>query len=86
MTFVKDRPTLSTIAPVVVHSPIVISRSVHPCFFLHGYERTDIEILEWIATTTSAARRMPFVNWSLREITASFAGKTGSRSHDIKHE
>ena len=61
MTFVKDRPTLSTIAPVVAHSPIVISRSVHP-FFPHGYERIDIEILEWIATTTSAARGMPFVN------------------------
>jgi hypothetical protein len=53
--FVKNRPTLSTIAAVVVHSPIVVSGPVHPCFFPHGYERIDIEILEWI-TTTSAAR------------------------------
>ena len=61
--FVKDRPTLYTIAPVVTHSPILVSRPVHPCFFPHGYERKDIEILEWIATTTSAARgSMPFVN------------------------
>jgi hypothetical protein len=61
--FVKNRPTLSTIAAVVAHSPIVVSPSVHPCFFPHGYERIDIEILEWIATTTSAARgSMSFVN------------------------
>ena len=61
VTFVKDRPTLSTIAPVVAHSPIVISRSVHP-FFPHGYERIDIEILEWIAATSAAYGSMPFVN------------------------
>ena len=61
--FAENRPTYSTIAAVVSHSPIVVSRSVHPCSFLHGYEHIDLEILEWIAATASAARgSMPFVN------------------------
>ena len=55
MKFVGMGPTPSTIAAVVAHSPIVVSRSIHSCFFPHGYERIDMEILEWI-TTTSAAR------------------------------
>jgi len=62
--FVKNRPTLSTIAAVLARSPIVVSRSVNPCFFPHGYERTDIEILEWIAATSAAYGSMLFVNWS----------------------
>ena len=55
--FVVNRPTPFTIAAAVSHSPIVVSRSVHPCLFPYGYERIDIEILEWI-TTTSAGRGM----------------------------
>jgi len=54
--FVKDGPTLSTNDLVVARSPIAVSRRVLPCFLPHGYERKDIEILEWIASTTSAAR------------------------------
>jgi len=57
VNFVKNRATLSTIVAAVAHSPILVSRSVHPCLFPYGYERIDIEILEWI-TTTSAGRGM----------------------------
>jgi hypothetical protein len=60
--FVKDRPTLSTIAVVVAHSPILASRPVSPCFFPHGYERMDIEILEWIVATSAARGSAPFFN------------------------
>ena len=62
MKFVKNRLTLSKIAAVVARSPIVVSRSVHPCFFPHGYERIDMEILEWIAATSAAYGSMPSVN------------------------
>ena len=58
--FVKDGPTLSTNDLVLARSPIAVSPRIHPCFLPHGYERKDIEILEWIASTTSAARG--FVN------------------------
>jgi hypothetical protein len=58
----NSKPTLSAIAAVVSHSPIVVSRSVHPCFFLHGYEHMDLEILEWIATASAARGSTPFVN------------------------
>ena len=62
MKFVVNRPTPSTIAAAVAHSPIVVPRSVHPCFFPHGYERIDIEILEWITTTSAARGSTPSVN------------------------
>ena len=61
MKFAENRPTHSTIAAVVAHSPIVISR-VHPRFFPHGYERVDVEILEWITTTCAARGSMHSVN------------------------
>jgi hypothetical protein len=57
VNLVKNRATLSTIVAAVALSPIVVSRSVHRCLFPYGYERIDIEILEWI-TTTSARRGM----------------------------
>ena len=59
--FVVNRPTPFTIAAAVSHSPIVVSRSVHS-FFPHGYERIDIEILEWITITRAARGSTPSVN------------------------
>jgi hypothetical protein len=43
----KERFILA-IAPLVPRSPIVVSSPAHRTRFPNGYERVDIEILEWI--------------------------------------
>ena len=40
--------SLSAIAAMVGHSPIVVSRPACSSSFPNGYERVDIKILEWI--------------------------------------
>jgi hypothetical protein len=44
----QNRFTLSALAALVAHSPILVSRPAHRRRFPRGYERVDIEILEWI--------------------------------------
>jgi hypothetical protein len=53
-----NRFSLSAIAAIVAHSPIVVSRPAYRTSFPNGYERVDINILEWIrrsGQTDSAA-------------------------------
>ena len=40
--------SLSAIAAMVAHSPIVLSRPAYRSSFPNGYELVDIKILEWI--------------------------------------
>ena len=40
--------SLSAIAAMAAHSPIVVSRPTYRTSFPNGYERVDIKILEWI--------------------------------------
>jgi hypothetical protein len=40
--------SLSAMAAMVAHSPIVVSRSAYRTSVPNGYERVDIKILEWI--------------------------------------
>ena len=40
--------SLSAIAAMAAHSPIVVSRPAYRSRFPNGYERVDIKILEWI--------------------------------------
>ena len=40
--------SLSAIAAMVGHSPIVVSRSAYRTSVPNGYERVDIKTLEWI--------------------------------------
>jgi hypothetical protein len=44
----QNRFTLSALATLAAHSPILVSRSAHRTRFPRGYERVDIKILEWI--------------------------------------
>jgi hypothetical protein len=55
--------SLSAIATVVAHSPIMVERPVHPLARLpYGFERTDISILDWIITARVANRASSFAN------------------------
>ena len=40
--------SLSAIAAMAAHSPIVVSRPAYRSRFPNGYERVDIKILKWI--------------------------------------
>ena len=44
--------SLSAIAAMVAHSPIVVSRSAYRTSVPNGYERVDIKILEWIRSVS----------------------------------
>ena len=68
MTYSKksaDRQTvsLSAISTMVARSPIVVAGSVHPLArFPYGFERVDINILDWIVAAGAAHRPLSFTN------------------------
>ena len=49
----QNRFTLSAIVARVPRSPILVSWPAHRTRFPNGYERIDIEILEWIRRATT---------------------------------
>jgi hypothetical protein len=56
--------SLSAIATMVADSPIIVAAPVHPSAgcLPHGFERTDIVILDWIVAASATHRPLSFVN------------------------
>ena len=55
--------SLSVIFPTVAYSPIVVAGPVHPLVCLpYGFERADINILDWIIAEGAACRPVSFAN------------------------
>ena len=54
---------LWAISSMVAHSPIVVAGPVHPLArFPYGFERVDINILDWIVAAGAAHRPLSFAN------------------------
>jgi hypothetical protein len=59
----QNSVSLSAIATVVAHSPIMVERPAHPLARLpYGFDRTDIIILDWIVAARVANRALSFAN------------------------
>jgi hypothetical protein len=63
---IADRRTVSlaAITTTVAASRILVAASVHPSTarLPHGFERTDIIILDWIIAASAARRTLSFAN------------------------